>query len=139
MKIENTMAGRPRLRFYKDFETSDNHKATLHQDNEHKGRCWFIRSKIKIAPDKKHIQYITENIKSITEKYLKENTKRYLVSVDYNREEKSIENFNKKYKYTNITYDIIFIAKGTLDEIYELMTPMVTQIDNAIQKIIHIS
>ena len=135
MNIENTVA-RPKLYFNKEFETSDNHKATIHQDNEHKGRCWFIRAKIKLKPNARHIQYITDNIKALGDKFFKQLTKRYIISIDFNNEDKQNERFEKKYKWTHISYDMCFVYKSDLEEIYEITSPLIKEIDDSIQKII---
>ena len=83
MNIENTVA-RPKLHFNKEFETSDNHKATIHQDNE----------------------------------------------------DKQNGRFEKKYKWTHISYDICFVYKSDLEEIYNITRPLIMEIDESIQKII---
>lgn len=135
MNIENTV-GRLKLYFNKEFETSDNHKATIHQDNRHKGRCWFIRAKIKIKPNARHIQYISDNIKELGNKFFKQLTKRYIISIDFNNEDKQNGRFEKKYKWTQISYDICFVYKSDLEEIYEITSPLIKEIDDSIQKII---
>ena len=135
MKIENTVA-RPKLHFNKEFETSDNHKATIHQDNEHKGRCWFIRAKIKLKPNAQHIEYISDSIKALGNKFFIPLTKRYIISIDFNNEDKQNGRFEKKYKWTHISYDICFVYKSDLEEIYEITRPLIKEIDDSFQKII---
>lgn len=135
MDFENDfIMPRNKTHFYQEYTTSDNHKSIIHQYDNHKDKCWFIKGKITLEPNERNVQYICGMIESCGEQFFKKNANRHIVEIEYSKDLKSAKYYN--YKETKISYLICFLKKGTLEEMFELTKPLIMDIDSNIQNII---